>query len=214
MWRHDLARAEPGSRPRRGVATRCWPIRTAGSPASAPSASADAISRGRRTRRRARWPPHRASAAASRPRRAVGCVGGRSGQRRRSSRPCQRRCPAGLLSDDPPEDAEFKGRPGPLAGGRVGLPRRWWDMAASIETIAEHSLAERLARTIQGRGAFRRFRAKLDALPTELTRVHRFADERRRGCVRCRPRRARTAPGPGMLTDRRAVASGGDRRAT
>ena len=60
----------------------------------------------------------------------------------------------------------------------------WRDMAEFIETVADAPLAERLDRAIHRPGAFRRFRAELDVQPDELTRFHRFADERERGRAR------------------------------
>jgi hypothetical protein len=57
-------------------------------------------------------------------------------------------------------------------------------MAEFIETVSDQRLADRLERAIHGRRAFRRFRDELDAHPDELTRFHRFADERQRGRAR------------------------------
>jgi len=66
------------------------------------------------------------------------------------------------------------------AGSRAG----WADMAAFAATVANPALADRLDRAIHGRGPFRHFHAVLDTAPAELTRFHRFADERRRGRAR------------------------------
>jgi hypothetical protein len=66
------------------------------------------------------------------------------------------------------------------AGSRDG----WFDMDEFTATVADRALAERLQRALHGRGAFRRFRGVLDDHPDELTRFHRFADERQRGRAR------------------------------
>jgi hypothetical protein len=60
----------------------------------------------------------------------------------------------------------------------------WRDMAEFIETVADSPLAERLERAIHRSQAFRRFRDGLNDDPDELTRFHRFADERQRGRAR------------------------------
>jgi hypothetical protein len=60
----------------------------------------------------------------------------------------------------------------------------WRDLAEFAAAVPDRALAQRLERAVQGGGAFRRFRAVLDEHPDELTRFHRFADERQRGRAR------------------------------
>lgn len=60
----------------------------------------------------------------------------------------------------------------------------WRDMSEFAETVTDPALADRLQEAIHGARAFRRFRATLDAHPDELTRFHRFSEERRRGRAR------------------------------
>jgi hypothetical protein len=67
---------------------------------------------------------------------------------------------------------------------QAGSHDGWRDMAELAAAVPERGLAQRLERAVQGRGAFRRFRAVLDEHPDELTRFHRFADERQRGRAR------------------------------
>jgi hypothetical protein len=57
-------------------------------------------------------------------------------------------------------------------------------MSEFADTVTDPALAARLQRAIHGPRAFRRFRAELDRHPDELTRFHRFADERQRGRAR------------------------------
>ena len=64
------------------------------------------------------------------------------------------------------------------------LARRLVGMSEFTETVADAALADRLQRALHGRGAFRHFRDALDEQPDELTRFHRFSDERRRGRAR------------------------------
>ncbi len=82
--------------------------------------------------------------------------------------------------DDPVELDD----PGRWLSVEAGSHAGWRDMAEFAAAVPDRALAQRLERAIQGRGAFRRFRAVLDAHPDELTRFHRFADERRRGRAR------------------------------
>ena len=67
---------------------------------------------------------------------------------------------------------------------QAGSHDGWRDMAEFAAAVPDPALAQRLERAVQGRGAFRRFRAVLDEHPDELTRFHRFADERQRGRAR------------------------------
>jgi hypothetical protein len=75
-------------------------------------------------------------------------------------------------------------------------PQRWlWvhcegsrdgyqDMERFIEDLDDEVFAERLARAIVGRGAFRRFSDTLSAHPELITRWHAFSDDRKRGRAR------------------------------
>jgi Uncharacterised protein family (UPF0158) len=58
------------------------------------------------------------------------------------------------------------------------------DMWMFIGTIEDPGLARRLERALDGKGAFRRFRAALEGSPADFTRWHRFADDARRGRAR------------------------------
>ena len=53
-----------------------------------------------------------------------------------------------------------------------------------IDTVADDAQAERLARAISGRGAFRRFKDALASTPGELERYYAFSEERQRGRAR------------------------------
>ncbi len=64
----------------------------------------------------------------------------------------------------------------PRADSRDG----YRDMEAFIETVASERLAERLARAIQGRGAFRRFKDTLLDDPRERERWFAFREARQR----------------------------------
>jgi hypothetical protein len=87
--------------------------------------------------------------------------------------------------DDPVDlDAEELDDPARWLWAEADSHEGWRDMAEFAASVADRAFAERLERAIQGRGAFRRFRAVLDEDPDELTRFHRFADERQRGRAR------------------------------
>ena len=58
------------------------------------------------------------------------------------------------------------------------------DMELFIDTVEDEILADRLARSIQGRGAFRRFKDVLADRPDALDRWHGFTEDRRRGRAR------------------------------
>lgn len=64
----------------------------------------------------------------------------------------------------------------PQADSREG----YRDMEAFVETVANERLAERLARAIEGRGAFRRFKDVLVDYPVERQRWFAFRDARQR----------------------------------
>lgn len=65
-------------------------------------------------------------------------------------------------------------------GSRAG----YQDMEIFIGTVADARLADRLARSIRGRGAFRRFKDALAGSPDILDRWHGFSDDRHRGRAR------------------------------
>jgi len=58
------------------------------------------------------------------------------------------------------------------------------DMEWFIEDLDDADLAERLARAISGRGAFRRFKDQLSERPELITRWHSFSNDRQRGRAR------------------------------
>jgi len=57
-------------------------------------------------------------------------------------------------------------------------------MELFIASIEDPGRAERLARAIAGRGAFRRFKDELARWPGELERWYAFSKERQRGPAR------------------------------
>jgi hypothetical protein len=78
------------------------------------------------------------------------------------------------------------------------LPSRVWyqDMADSAETITDERAGHRLARAIQGKGAFRRFRDKLrDEYPDLLPAWYAFRD------VRARRRAVQWLAGNSLIDD-------------
>lgn len=58
------------------------------------------------------------------------------------------------------------------------------DMECFIEELDDPEFADQLARTISGRGAFRRFKDRLSDRPELMTRWHAFANDRQRGRAR------------------------------
>ncbi len=58
------------------------------------------------------------------------------------------------------------------------------DMEWFIDDLDDPDFADRLARSISGRGAFRRFRDRLSDRPELMTRWHGFSGERQRGRAR------------------------------
>ncbi len=58
------------------------------------------------------------------------------------------------------------------------------DLERFIGTVEDDDLASRLTRAIEGRGAFKRFRAVLERDPLEYTRWHRFDTDARLGHAR------------------------------
>jgi hypothetical protein len=65
-----------------------------------------------------------------------------------------------------------------------GSHEAYRDLQRFIATVDDDDFAQRLRRAIEGRGAFRRFRAELEAEPAELTRWHRFDADARLGHAR------------------------------
>jgi hypothetical protein len=65
-----------------------------------------------------------------------------------------------------------------------GSDESYRDMRDFIQRVEEPRLADRLARAIEGRGAFRRFRDALDDTPDEMTRWQAFSDDRQIGRAR------------------------------
>lgn len=58
------------------------------------------------------------------------------------------------------------------------------DMELFIEDLGDEAFADRLARAIAGRGAFRRFKEQLSERPELMTRWHAFSNDRQRGRAR------------------------------
>ena len=58
------------------------------------------------------------------------------------------------------------------------------ELFTATVTVTEPDLAERLARTLEGRGAFRRFRHELTHWPDLEDRWYAYSAERRRGRAR------------------------------
>lgn len=84
----------------------------------------------------------------------------------------------GELDDDEDDDERWLGVW--CQGSRAG----YRDMQQFIDTVADPRLADRLARAIRGRGAFRRFKDVLDDWPDLLEEWYAFADDRQRGRAR------------------------------
>ena len=66
----------------------------------------------------------------------------------------------------------------------AGLHDGYRDMVWFIEDLDDTSLADRLARAISGRGAFRRFKDTLFDRPELMTRWYAFSGDRQRGRAR------------------------------
>lgn len=58
------------------------------------------------------------------------------------------------------------------------------DMEWFIEEVDDPAFADRLARALSGRGAFRRFKHRLSERPELITRWHAFSNDRQRGRAR------------------------------
>jgi len=65
-----------------------------------------------------------------------------------------------------------------------GSRRSYQDMLGFIERIDDANLADRLARAISGRGAFRQFKDTLFDRPELMTQRHAFSGDRQRGRAR------------------------------
>lgn len=82
--------------------------------------------------------------------------------------------------DDDDEDDDERWLRVHCEGSRAG----YRDMELFIDTVEEDHIADRLARSIQGRGAFRRFKDALAGWPDLLDRWYGFTDDRHRGRAR------------------------------
>ena len=71
-----------------------------------------------------------------------------------------------------------------LAVHNEGSREGYRDMELFIASVEDPGRAERLARAIAGRGAFRRFKDELARWPGELERWHALSEERQRGRAR------------------------------
>jgi hypothetical protein len=71
-----------------------------------------------------------------------------------------------------------------LAVHNEGSREAYRDMESFIASVEDPGRAERLARAIEGRGAFRRFRDELARWPGELERWYALSEERQRGRAR------------------------------
>lgn len=87
-------------------------------------------------------------------------------------------------ADDPDDDEASETDDRWLRFDSLGSRAGFRDMEAFLDTVADERLATRLDRALGGRGAFRRFKDELADVPDELTRFHRFTDDRRRGRAR------------------------------
>jgi len=67
---------------------------------------------------------------------------------------------------------------------REGSREAYRDMESLIASVEDPGRAERLARAIDGRGAFRRFKDELARWPGELERWYGLSEERQRGRAR------------------------------
>jgi len=65
-----------------------------------------------------------------------------------------------------------------------GSREAYRDMESFIASVEDPGRAERLARAIEGRGAFRRFKDELARWPGELERWYALSEERQRGRAR------------------------------
>lgn len=66
----------------------------------------------------------------------------------------------------------------------VGSHEGYRDMEWFIEDLDDPDFSDELARTISGRGAFRRFKDRLSERPGLMTRWHAFSNDRQRGRAR------------------------------
>ena len=82
--------------------------------------------------------------------------------------------------EDPDDEDEERWLHVSCEGSRAG----YRDMEIFIDNLNDDRLADRLARAIRGRGAFRRFKDALAESPDLLDRWYGFSDERHRGRAR------------------------------
>jgi hypothetical protein len=83
------------------------------------------------------------------------------------------------------EDEDTAEDPEPwLPVHNAGSREAYRDMESFIASVEDPDRAERLARAIEGRGAFRRFKDELARWPGELERWHALSEERHRGRAR------------------------------
>ena len=106
--------------------------------------------------------------------------------------------------DDAEEDGDLDDDERWLCVTSEGSRDGYRDMELFTATITEPTFAERLARTLEGRGAFRGFRHELTHWPDVEDRWYAYSAEQRRGRARAamaghpRPRTSRAdTPKPG-----------------
>ena len=86
---------------------------------------------------------------------------------------------AGEQDEDTADDRERW-----LSVDNEGSREAYRDMESFIASVEDPGRAERLARAIDGRGAFRRFKDELARWPGELERWYGLSEERQRGLAR------------------------------
>jgi hypothetical protein len=90
----------------------------------------------------------------------------------------------GLESEDEGEDENLDDGDRWLWVVSEGSRAGYRDMELFVAGVAELDLADRMARTLEGRGAFRRFRHELSRWPDLQDRWYVYSAERRRGRAR------------------------------
>lgn len=90
----------------------------------------------------------------------------------------------GLESEDEGEDENLDDGDRWLWVVSEGSRAGYRDMELFVAGVAEPDLADRLARTLEGRGAFRRFRDEMTGWPDLQDRWYVYSAERRRGRAR------------------------------
>jgi hypothetical protein len=89
-----------------------------------------------------------------------------------------------MLDADPDEDIDLDDPNRWLAVPGEGSDDPYRDMQHFIATVTDPRLAQRLTKSIEGRGAFRRFHDVIATAPTEHTRWQRYSDDARLGRAR------------------------------